>query len=89
MTCDSIIEKLKMIPKDIDNVNIYKRIMNTLLDLKAYIEFYLERVYDSKSFLENDVMFTKYLGILNGVKNVLKTLEEYKKDDDNDKKDDK
>ena len=88
MSCDSIIEKLKMVPKTIDNVNIYKRVVNTLFDLKSYIEFYLDKVFDSKSFLENDIMFNKYLGILNGVKNVLKTVQEVKEKEEDENKDD-
>ena len=88
MSCDSIIEKLKMVPKTTDNVNIYKRVVNTLFDLKSYIEFYLDKVFDSKSFLENDIMFNKYLGILNGVKNVLKTVQEVKEKEEDENKDD-
>ena len=86
MKCDSIIEKIKLIPKDNDNVNIYKRIINTLSDLKVYVEFYLDKVFSSKSFLENDTMFNKYLAILNGVKNIMKTIDsniEEEKDDQN------
>ena len=87
MRCDSILEKVKLIPKDSDNVSIYKRIVSTLSDLKVYIDFYLDKVYDSKSYVENDIMFNKYLAILNGIKNILKTLKDSLYDEE--KEDDK
>ena len=89
MACDTILEKIKMIPIDNDNADIYKRISTTLTDLKSYIEFYLDKVFNNKSLLENDIMFNKYLAILNGIKNVLKTVQEQReKELENNKNDD-
>lgn len=74
MHCDNIIEKLNAIPKETENNEILGRLISTLSDLKVYIEFYLSNSYNDKSYIENDIMFNKYLNILNGVKNIIKDI---------------
>ena len=75
MNCDSIIEKLNDIPKEIDNNAIVGNVISSLSDLKSYIEYYLANNFNNRTFIENDIMFNKYLSILNGIKNVIKDIQ--------------
>ena len=74
-TCDSIIDKIDDIPKMEENKDILKRVVRTLSDLKVYIRYHLTKNFDEKSYIENDILFNKYLSILNGIKNVIKEIE--------------
>lgn len=74
-TCDSIIDKIDDIPKMEETKDILKRVVRTLSDLKVYIRYHLTKNFDEKSYIENDILFNKYLSILNGIKNVIKEIE--------------
>ena len=80
ISCDNIIEKINNINKDTENIKVLQRIACTLSDLKYYISFYLDNNYKNKSYYENDIMFNKYLAILNGVKNVLQEFSNKKEE---------
>lgn len=80
ISCDNIIEKINNINKDTESIKVLQRIACTLSDLKYYISFYLDNNYKNKSYYENDIMFNKYLSILNGVKNVLQEFSNKKEE---------
>lgn len=82
MICDDIINKLNGIPKESNNITILKRLMTSCGDLKSYIEFYITKVYPTKTYLENDIAFNKYLQILNGIKFTFRELEKIMVDED-------
>lgn len=69
---DDIIEKINLIPKDNSNIEVFERLVNTLIDLKTYVQYYISKTFDTKSYLENEVVLQKYTTILNQVKEVFK-----------------
>ena len=75
ITCDNVINKINDIYKNSENIKILQRIVVSLTDLKTYIQFYITNVFNGKSYFENDVMFNKYLAILNGIKSILQQIE--------------
>ena len=64
-----IIEKYDAISLEFEDYgHIIKKSLDVLNDLKSYIADYMLELFDSKSYIENDVMFNRYLIILNTIK---------------------
>lgn len=83
-SCDMIIDRYDTVIGKYENISqIGKRVILTLYDLKAYIGDYLIQIFDSKSYIENDIMFNRCLSVLNGIKmvtkDVVKLVEEQEK----------
>ena len=83
-TCDSIIDRYNHIVDRFENVSqIGKRVIMTLYDMKKYISDYTINIFDTKSYIENDIMYNRCLSVLNGIKmvtkDVAKLVEEDKK----------
>jgi hypothetical protein len=57
-----------------DSSKIVSRLSNTLDELKIYIEDYLTKTFDTKSYTENMVIYQKYLVIFNSVNKVLEKI---------------
>ena len=76
--CDDILEKINLIPKENSTIEVFENITNTLLDLKTYIEYYISRTYDTRSYLENEVTLQKYTTIFNAVKEMFKEISKRK-----------
>jgi cobalamin biosynthesis protein CobT len=80
--CSSIIERLNDVALElIDEYPQLKKISSVLYELKDMISFYILNIYDTKSFFENDIVFNRYLLILNGIKGVLTTIKNDKNSD--------
>lgn len=73
--CISIIDRINDIGLELnDEYPQLKRLSEVLYKLKDTISFYILNIYDIKSYFENDIIFNRYLTILNGVKKVLETV---------------
>ena len=69
--CDSIIDSINNISGEIDELTSQlKKVMCILFDLKQMINDYVTSLFDSKSYIENDIMYNYYLSVLNSVKNI-------------------
>lgn len=80
--CNNIIDKLNNIGSELDEVNPQiKRVLALLFNLKQMIDDYLTNIYKTKSYIENDIMFNRYLSVLNSVKNIIKDINNYYEDD--------
>jgi hypothetical protein len=80
--CDVIIDKFNSVSSDMDKVSIQvKRTLSILFNLKQMINDYFLNIFDSKTYIENDIMFNRYLSILNNVKNVTKGMDSIYTDD--------
>lgn len=80
--CNNIIDKLNNIGSELDEVNPQiKRVLALLFNLKQMIDDYLTNIYKTKSYIENDIMFNRYLSVLNSVKNIIKDIDNYYEDD--------
>lgn len=68
-TCANIGDKLNAIYIEDQDANLQvKRAGSMIFDLKQMISDYFLNTYDSKSYQENDIMFNRYLAVLNQVK---------------------
>lgn len=79
--CTTLIEKFNQLTEEEndDFKPAVKRILTILYDLKEFISYYLLKVYDKTSYIENDINFNRYLSILNGIKLTVLELEKIKK----------
>lgn len=69
--CDNVIEKYNSISMEYDDINEQiKNIISILFNNKKMIGDYLLNIYDSKSYIENEIMYNRYLAVLNSVKNI-------------------
>lgn len=80
--CNNVIEKLNSVSVELDDVNIQiKKVINVLFETKRMISDYLLNIFDSKSYIENDIMFNNYLRVFNSVKNITNDIKNLYKDD--------
>lgn len=74
--CGSLIDKINNISADVDVANLQlKRLINMIFDLRTMINDYFNNIYDSKSYIENDIMFNRYLSILTSSESILKIVD--------------
>lgn len=66
-SCDDLLEKLNSISVDEDSNNFISRMSSSLFDLRTYIADYLIYTFSQKSFVENDIMFNRFLAIVNSM----------------------
>jgi len=66
-SCDDLLEKLNSISVDEDSDNFISRMSSSLFDLRTYIADYLIYTFSQKSFVENDIMFNRFLAIVNSM----------------------
>lgn len=74
---DILIDKFNSIDEDDDEFNpVVKRIIKILYDIKEYSSYYILNIFDSKSYIENSVVFKRHLSVLNGIKLIVKEMEQ-------------
>lgn len=70
--CSNIIEKINEIGGDIQSISPQlKRTISILFEIKSNIYDYLMDLYDANGYFENEIIYNKYLVMLNSVKNIL------------------
>lgn len=80
--CVSIINRYKDITADLIEISIEnKKIINILYDFKDMISFYILNIYDTKSYIENDIIFNRYLSVLNGIGIAVNSIKKVSSDD--------
>ena len=83
--CDYVIDKLNNISDaDLEEYGVQvRKTLSMLFDLKQMVSDYATKLYDSKSYIENDIMLNRYLSILNTVKNITSDIRKsYKTEED-------
>lgn len=84
--CNNIIDRLNQIAVEVDEVHPQvRRTINVLFETKKMISDYLLNIFDSKSYIENDIMFNTYLSVFNSVKNITNEIKNIYKDDNESK----
>lgn len=73
-SCNDLLEKINLIDQDDDMLDTITRISMTLYSLKQYISDYIITTFSSKSYIENDVNFNRFLSILNSISNITDEL---------------
>jgi hypothetical protein len=80
--CESVIDKLNGLGAGLEEVDRQiKRSLSILFELKQMVSDYLLNMYDSKTYIENDIMFNRYLSVLNAIKNITNDIDSIYQDD--------
>ena len=73
-TITATLTRLEKVVKNDENTKPLKFITEKLSELKDLVSYYLRETYDTKSYIENNVMYQKYLVVLNTVTEMLDKL---------------
>ena len=76
--CGTISDMLTGIRRDEETIQIVEYISNTLIDLKEYVNDYINKVFDSKTYIENLSQLQKYIMIFNAINKVFEQIKSEK-----------
>ena len=80
--CEQIIEKYDSLGVKYEDLVIpIKNSVNALYSLKDTISSYLLYLFDSKSYIENDIMFNRFLVAMNQIKLITKDMRDSHKEE--------
>lgn len=68
---DDILERINKLDINEDNLETISRVSTSLYDMKVYISDYLTLVFPTKSYIENDVTFSRFLTIVKSITEIL------------------
>lgn len=71
---ESIFSLTQEISKTDDTVKVVDYVSNTLMDLKTYLSDYVSTIYDSRTYLQNNVNFQKFLAIFDSIHAIFKEI---------------
>lgn len=84
--CNYIIDKINRIGTPYEELNIQiKKTLAVLYNLKQMVSDYITNLFNSKSYIENDINFNRYLSILNSVKGIIEDINKSIVDEDENK----
>lgn len=70
-SCDDILNRINKLDVNEENLETISRISTALYDVKIYISDYLTMVFPTKSYVENDVTFVRFLSIIKSITEIL------------------
>lgn len=73
-SCNDISKRINDLDTDEKDLEIISRVGDSITQLKKYIEDYLTKHFSKKSFVENDIMYNRFLAILSSITSVLQEL---------------
>lgn len=80
---DDILERINKLDINEDNLETISRISTSLYDMKVYISDYLTLVFPTKSYIENDVAFVRFLTIVKSITDILNDIaKKYEKENE-------
>lgn len=80
--CDNLIKKYDSLGIEFEEyASLIKKSLDTLYDLKEMIVTYYHDLFDFKSYYENDIMFNRYLLILDTIRLTTEEMVKQHKDD--------
>lgn len=68
---DDILERINKLDINEDNLETISRISTSLYDMKVYLSDYLALVFPTKSYIENDVVFARFLTVVKSITEIL------------------
>jgi hypothetical protein len=87
---DQIIKKYDTLGVDYEEFSVpIKKSLDTLYSLKEMVSTWLLYLFDSKNYIENDIMYNRYLSALNGVKLISQDMRDVYKEEIESNKSDK
>ena len=66
--CNILIQNTGYFPNTLNSQDIIQRLIESLTSFKNFINYYLSYIYSTKSYIENNIEYNKYLQVLNGIK---------------------
>lgn len=86
-SCDDILERLNNLDINEDNLETISKISTTLYDIKVYISDYMTLIFPKKSYIENDVVFVRFLSIIKSITEILNDVsKKYNRENEEDNK---
>lgn len=80
--CDQIMEKYNVIGVEYEDLGVpINKSISALYSLKQMISTYLLYLFDSKSYIENDIQFNRFLTALNQIKLITKDMRDAHKEE--------
>ena len=73
-SCDDISKRLNDLDTDESNIDIISRVSDSMNILKKYFQDYLIGSFAKKSYVENDIMYNRFLSIISSLTAVLDQL---------------
>ena len=73
-SCDYISKRLNDLDTDESNIDIISRVSDSMNILKKYIQDYLIGSFAKKSYVENDIMYNRFLSIISSLTDILDQL---------------
>ena len=73
-TITASLARIEKIQRNEANVKIVKFVSDKLTELKDLVSYYLKETYDTKTYIENNIMYQKYLTVLNTVTEIFEKI---------------
>ena len=73
-SCDDMLTRIDNLEINEDNLDSLSRISNSLYDMKIYISDYLASVFNTKSYIENDIAFNKFLIVIKSITDIMEDI---------------
>ena len=81
-TFQTFIEKFNDISMELEDIAPQiKHAVDMMFSAKKMISDWLLHIFDSKSYIENDIMYNRYLQVLNSIKNITDEMKKAYKDE--------
>lgn len=71
---DSVLNAINNIPKSDSNIETLRRLIDTLNNVKQYVLDYVTRSYDSTTYLDNNQVYIKFIGVFRTIRKVIDDL---------------
>ena len=71
---EDIVDRINTIPKTEQNLPIIDFVVKKLVNLREYINYYLTKVYQTKTYIENTTNYQQYLAVLNAINKILSEI---------------
>lgn len=71
---DSIMDSLVDIPKTDDNIEVIRRLIVVLNNIKRYIIDYMDYEFDKRTYLDNNQIYIKYINLFRTIQKVISEL---------------
>lgn len=74
---DAVLNAINGIDKNEDNMETIRRLINVLNNVKQYILDYMSTVFDTKTYIDNNAVYVKYINVFSTIR---KTIDELGKE---------
>ncbi len=76
---DVVLNAINNINKTEDNMDTIRRLINVLNNVKQYILDYISKVFDKKTYMDNNVVYVKYINVFRTVRKAIDELNKNQK----------